>query len=239
VNIAKHIRIQIDKGSSGQLWTYKDFHNLPVIPVAKALSRLAKQGVLLRVRKGIYFKPKKTVLGSTAADPLLVANAVLSHKKKAHTYAGGTGAFYNARLTTQVPATAAIISDVPHRHLKIGNTDIQVVYRKLSHMKDASLNDVSLVLSLRAINKIPDTSASDAVLKILNMLGTDRDRLDRVVGFASYEPPRVKALVGAMAQQLKYKGDKLAKLKKSLNPLTKYKLQISHVLPTAPDWNIL
>ena len=71
------------------------------------------------------------------------------------------------------------------------------------------------------------------------MLGTDRDRLDRVVGFASYEPPRVKALVGAMAQQLKYKGDKLAKLKKSLNPLTKYKLQISHVLPTAPDWNIL
>ena len=239
MNIAKHIRAQIDKGSSGQLWTYKDFHNLPVIPVAKALSRLAKQGVLLRVRKGIYFKPKKTVLGSTAADPLLVANAVLSHKKKAHTYAGGTGAFYNARLTTQVPATAAIISDVPHRHLKIGNTDIQVVYRKLSHMKDASLNDVSLVLSLRAINKIPDTSASDAVLKILIMLGADSDRLDRIVGFASYEPPRVKALVGAMAQQLKYKGDKLAKLKKSLNPLTKYKLQVSHVLPTTPDWNII
>src|SRR3989344_9687432 len=220
-------------------FNYKDSHNLPVIPVAKAFSRLVKQGVLLRVRKGIYFKPKKTVLGSTSADPLLVANAVLSRKKKAHTYAGGTGAYYNARLTTQVPATAAIISDVPHRHLKIGNADFQVVYRKLSHMKDASLSDASLVLSLRAINKIPDTSASDAVLKILNMLGSDSDRLDRIVGFASNEPPRVRALFGAIAQQLKYKGDKLTKLKKSLNPLTKYKLHVSHVLQTATDWNIL
>lgn len=238
MNIAKHIRTQIDQSSGGQLWTYKDFHNLPSMPVAKAFSRLVQQGVLIRVRKGIYFKPKKTVLGSTSADPLLVANIVLNRKKKAHTYAGGTGAFYNARLTTQVPATATLISDVPHRHLKIGNTDIQVVYRKLNHMKNASHSDVSLVQSLRAINKIPDTSASDAVLKILDMLRADRDRLDRIVGFASNEPPRVKALVGAIAQQLKYKGDKLSKLKKLLNPLTKYKLQVNHVLPTAHDWNI-
>ncbi len=239
MNIARHIRTQIDNGSSGQLWTYKDFATLPVIPVAKTFSRLVQKGILVRVRKGIYFKPKKTVLGQTSADPLLVANLVLSRKKKANTYAGGTGAFYNARLTTQVPATAAIISDVAHRNLKIGNTEIKIIYRKLSHMKNANLNDVSLVHSLRAINKIPDTSASDAVIKILNMLGKDRDLLDRIVGFAANEPPRVKALVGAIAQQLKYKGDKLNKLKKSLNPLTKYKLHVSDVLPTAFDWNIL
>lgn len=239
MKVAKHMRDQIDKGGDDKLWTYKDFASLSQLSVAKAYSRFVQQGLLVRARKGIYYKPKQTVLGKTSPDDVQLTSLVLGRKKKAMVFAGGTGAFYNARLTTQVPVSTTIISDTPHRKMKLGNKDIKVIHRSLSHFKNASLQDISLIQSLRDIQKIPDSTASEAIVKILKMLGSDKARLGRMVQYAGFEPPRVRALVGAMAHHLKYMDDRLKKLKKSLNPLTKYKLNVGHVLPTAADWNII
>ena len=241
MNISRYIKTQITKGTDGQIWSYKDFSDLPLTTVAKVFSRLAKTGLLIRASKGIYYKPKKTILGIASADPVQVATMVLNKKKKAQVFAGGWSVFYNARLTTQVPASATttIISSTPHRKLKIGSNDVRVIYRNLAHMKNANPLDFALVQSLRDIKKVPDASAQDTVLKIQQMLKLDKDRLDRIISYAQHEPPRVRALAGALAQSLKHSSHQLDKLRKSLNPLTKYKLGIAQVLPTASNWNII
>lgn len=241
MNISKYIKAQITKGDDGQFWSYQDFSHLPLANVAKSFSRLTKQGVLTRVHKGIYYKPKKTILGITSADPLQVATIALNKKKKAQVYAGGSSVFYNARLTTQVPATAAatIVSSAPRRNLKVGKNNIRVIHRNLSHMKNASQIDVALIQSLRDIKKVPDASAQAIVIKVQQMLSIDQDRLNRIISYVQQEPPRVKALVGAIAQVLKHDNPQLDKLKSSLNPLTKYKLGIAQILPTASNWNIV
>ncbi len=241
MNISRHIKTQITKGIAGQIWSYKDFVDLPLVTVAKVFSRLTKQGLLIRASKGIYYKPKKTILGLTTADPLQVAILVLNKKKKAQVFTGGSSIFYNARLTTQVPAATAvtIISSSPHRKFKIGNTDVRVIHRNIAHMKNANPLDFALIQSLRDIKKVPDASVQDTILKIQQMLKADKDRLDLLIDYAKHEPPRVKALVGALAQSLKHHTPQLDKLKKSLNPLTKYKLGIAQILPSALNWNIV
>jgi hypothetical protein len=47
------IRQRIEDGGE-RLWRFDQFPNLPFTAVAKALSRLAQQGALERISKGVY-----------------------------------------------------------------------------------------------------------------------------------------------------------------------------------------
>jgi len=72
--------------------------------VESALSRLAAEGELLRVRKGLYWRGKRTRFGMTRPSPFEVALAV------AGLGAGpsGVAAAQMLGLTTQVPATVEV-----------------------------------------------------------------------------------------------------------------------------------
>lgn len=239
MNVAKQIKKKITDGPAGKLWSYKDFVKLPIMPVAKALSRLSKDGLLVRVHKGVYYRPKTTILGQTSPDTYQVLAKVLSKKTKSLTIAGGNSTFYNARLTTQVPAQLSVVlSDAPSRKLKIGNTTLKVIKSNIGHLSHASSDDAALIISLRDIKNIPDTSIQDALGKIKDQLRNSK-RLNQIILLAKHEPPRVRALIGAIAQSNDFDSIKLNQLKKTLNPLSKYNLGIRQFLHTAQYWNIL
>ena len=62
--------------------------------------------------------------------------------------------------------------------------------------------------------------------------------IKRLVKFALSEPPRVRALLGAISQDIGTNREELKPLKRSLNQLTSYRIGIKDSLKTAKDWNI-
>jgi len=58
-NTAETVRARIE--SSGEsLWRLADFVGMPFTAVAQTLSRLSRQGVIQRLGKGLYYRPRQT-----------------------------------------------------------------------------------------------------------------------------------------------------------------------------------
>src|SRR5438874_13526666 len=64
-------------GSGDRLWSYADFSDLPFTAVSQTLSRLTRKGRLARVRKGLYYTPRRTVLGPSRPSRSSVAQGVV------------------------------------------------------------------------------------------------------------------------------------------------------------------
>ena len=86
------------------MWTYDHFAGLPKFAVAAALSRLARKRIIHRVRKGVYYAPRKTRFGETVADPAAVTAAILKRRGIAWRVSG-LPAYNGLGLTTQVSPT--------------------------------------------------------------------------------------------------------------------------------------
>jgi predicted transcriptional regulator of viral defense system len=60
--VANQVRQRIERRGE-RFWRHEDFDDLPPTAVAMALSRLARDGALRRVRKGVYYRPRQTAFG--------------------------------------------------------------------------------------------------------------------------------------------------------------------------------
>ena len=238
MKISKLIKQRIDQKGAGSLWDLKDFKDLPIQAVVQTLSRLAKQGVLTRVRKGIYYYPTTTVLGPTTPSVVDVITKIASHKTS-KSYFGDTTAFNNLGLTTQVPAQLVILGNHQNKTVQIGNQKVVFRHRKTDHLKNATDQTVWALDAIRNIHRIPDTTAQDALAKVIQLIQSGRLDIGKLLHYGQQEPPRVRALLGAIAQHCGYDGIRLTKTRNSLNPVTKYKLGLGQALPTAQNWNIV
>lgn len=230
--VAKTILKRIEKIGPGSTWTFSDFKELPTFAVAKALSRLAKEQKLTRVRKGIYHYPKKTILGPSMSSPLRVLGAL-----NLKTYLGGSSAAYNLNLTTQVPAALTFYGDVSYGEREILGTKVRFRRRNISHLKSLGETEVNIIETLRNIKKIPATTPSEIIISLKQELRVSM-KIRELLRAIEYEPPRVRALIGAMCEELKLEVDCLDSLFKTLNPLTYYTLGVKNILLYADKWNI-
>lgn len=226
---------KIERAGPGSTWTYEDFKGLPFVAVAKALSRLVTNNKIVRVRRGIYFFPKETLLGKTEASPGDLVKKISAKTKKTY-YPDAATAAYNLRLSTQIPAVTTLIGANDYRTLHFKGSDIKFSRRAVSHLKSATEVEVYILEVLRNINKIPGASSKDIVVALKPIL--KKMNVNNLLKFALKEPPRVRALLGAICSDLRIKNNAIMVLKASLNPLTNYKLGLREALTKASDWNI-
>jgi len=225
---AHAIRRRIEKAGPGCLWRPKDFPDFPARTVAKTLTRLSQRGVLTKINRGTYFFGKETPLGRTMPQASDVADKLFASK-----FTGGLHAYYNLGLTRQVPATLTIVS--PSRnHIQKTKT----IRRNIMHLKNASDQEFWILETLRNIKNIPDCPPHTAIAKIMDFIIKNNIETKRLIRFAMHEPPRVRALLGAISQDLGTPPDMLIPLKKSLNQLTLFKIGVLAVLKHAKEWNI-
>jgi hypothetical protein len=97
------IRSRVTRARPGRFFRRKDFGGSDRA-VESALSRLVAEGELLRVRKGLYWRGRKTRFGMTRPTPTQVALAVAGSGSGP----AGIAAAHALGLTTQVPATVEI-----------------------------------------------------------------------------------------------------------------------------------
>jgi hypothetical protein len=77
--VAKLVRARIKAGGE-QLWRVEDFSDLPFAAVARALSRLKKEGVIGRLTKGTYYLARTGVFGDFQPNPRAARKLASRHK---------------------------------------------------------------------------------------------------------------------------------------------------------------
>jgi len=236
VSIAHRVRSRIARGGEDRLWTYRDFIDLPGLAVAATLSRLARNRHIRRVRKGVYYVPRVTRFGTTSPDPSNVAGAVLTSRGIAWK-PSGPAAYNRLGLTTQVsPATTFAVSR--KARLVYAGSETRLKVRPAATVRGSSADELAVLDALRDLRWIPDTTPERVLAKIGELFRTRRVSFERVVRFARKEPPRVRALLGAIGSAIGARRKILGGLKESLNPLTHFSLGLSGKLDNAREWNI-
>jgi hypothetical protein len=225
---AKVVRTRVDKGGA-RVWKHDDFQDLPPTAVAKALSRLTKEGELKRVAKGVYYHPRQTSFGPSVPSSV----AVTAGTVVAGLYPAGLSAANELGLTTQNPYRAefATVAPAPPRALRdfVVHTDRPAARENLSRGEGALLE----VLRDRA--KTSDLSPERTATQLLRLLNDDAS-FKRLARAALFEPPRVRAMLGALGEELNMSPRVLDSLKQSLNPLSRYDFGALRSLRFAREW---
>jgi len=236
MSVARTVLNRIKRGGEDRLWTYKDFADLPSLAVAAALSRLTKRGRIRRVQKGVYYVPRVTRFGTTNPDLPSVVAAVLTRRGIAWSPTGHA-AYNRLGLTTQVsPTTTFAVSRKVRLAFAGPNTKLSV--RPAAAVRSASADERAVLDALRDVRWIPDTTPENVIARISDLFRSNRISFERVAHFARREPPRVRAVLGAIGSSIVADRNILEELKGSLNPMTHFSLGLSDKLATAREWNI-
>ena len=239
-SLASRLATRVSRGPGDRIWTYEDFADLesPMTAVAAALSRLTRKGILRRIRRGMYYKPAITRFGESRPDP----NSAIEAALRGHGTLGivtGLEAWRRLGLTTQITSESMLISSKRLRISPVMGHRVRAAIR--SSARGSRGNERAVLDALRAIRRIPGTTP-DSVLDWARFhLRAGTLDFPALVRMAKKEPPRVRALLGALMEDasLKDTEDMRDILRSSLNPLTTYRIPgaLEH-LKTAKEWNI-
>lgn len=205
---------------------------------AKVLERLQKTGVIRKLSKGIFYKPKKTVFGEKRPDEEQVLKSYLFRDGQRIAYITGTYLYNRMGLTTQIPAIIQIASREKRIFVNRGAIRATAVKSYVDVTGD-NYQLLGLLDVLKDFKDIPDIDMQAAlgiVVKQIQQL-TERELVE-MAGYALKYPPRVRALFGAILSSIG-KAATAKALKGTLNPLTVFRLGINDkLLPSAAEWNI-
>jgi hypothetical protein len=228
------IRRRVENGPEDRLWTLGDFASLPVAAVAKTLSRMAHDGVIRRLRKGVYYRPKTTRFGETKPDLSRVFTRLLDRKHVGWKPSGL--AVWNALgLTTQVPAVPTFAVD---RRVQLSASKGSVRFRVVPSLHALSAEERGALDALRDLRHVPDTTPAAIVHRLVDLCRERQLLFSRMLRASAHEPPRVRALLGLIGTLLGEDADELAKLRRSLNPTTTFNLGLAADFPAAVNWSI-
>ncbi|MEQ9297293.1 MAG: DUF6088 family protein [Cyclobacteriaceae bacterium] len=241
MKISEYIANKIDRLPKGYVFTYEDFIDEVdgKEAVIKALNRMAETGKISKLSKGKYYKPEKTTFGELAPPQYQVVKDLLEDNGKVIGYLTGLSVYSQLGLTTQVGNQIQIGKNEVRPSFKRERYIIAFI-RQRNTITRENIPLLQLLDALRYIKKIPDTTPVEAVKRLqalINELSSEEEKT--IVRLSQKYPPSTRALLGAILEQLT-RQDYTDTIKKTLNPITKYKLKsIASVLSAAENWNIV
>ena len=127
-------------------------------------------------------------------------------------------------------ATSA--SSVPR---KLIGSDAVVHTRRPEAWSHLSEIEAALLDFLRRGGRTSELSPEDTIRRTLKLL-RDGERYQHLADAADTEPPRVRALLGALGEQLGQHPKAVSHLRKSLNQLSRFDFGVFGNLPNAKAW---
>jgi hypothetical protein len=223
----------------GSLIRATDLGGCPPTAVSKALARLADRGEIRRLRKGVYYVPKATLLGESRPTEPAMVQKVLGHRARPT----GVTAANLLGLTTQLagrPEYAAYAVAVPS-----GLESARLRMRPRSCAVELDARDAALLEVLRDRGRDSELSAEDTCARVQSILRGDGDacpgtmtprRLQGLRDAALLEPPRVRAILGALMSAAGLPSPLWKPLRASLNPFSRFDFGLFRELPDAKEW---
>ena len=241
MTLAAQIRKRIKQFPEGKTFGYADLRiaKEDYTTAAKALERLQKTGLIKKVSKGVFYKPAQTVFGELMPDYSEQLRPYLFENGKRIAYETGISLYRRLGLTTQMAFRIKIASRGKRIDINRGTLKADGV-KSYTEVADNNYEVLGLLDAFKDIKKIPDTSVVQSVNRLSAILkDLDKKQTQTLVKYALLYPSRVRALVGAILQNIGCKSEDLEKLKQSLNPLSTIKIGLKESeLPTKDNWYI-
>jgi hypothetical protein len=214
-----------------RFWSHQDLSDYPSATIAKTFTQLVKEGILQRISKGHYYHPRPTRFGYSQP----VRSELPYQLTQTRVYPAGVNAANLLGFTTQnaIDGTfATTASSLPTAWL---GQRAKLYTRRPSTWENLSATEAALLDFLRSRGEWSDLSPSETNQQLLNHFRFP-GRFDRFVAIAHAEPPRVRAMLGAIGQELKYAKDLLQELRTGLNPYSRFEFGKLSSLWYAQEW---
>lgn len=225
------IRQRIEAGGE-RLWRMEDFRDLPFTAVAQAFSRLVKAGVLERISKGVYYRPRQTALGKSRPTPAALHGCL---QPRLNVFPAGLAAANLLGFSTQTAARAELATSALSLPRKLVGMDAVIHTRRPEAWAGLSDRDAALLDFLRRGGQYSELSPQETTRKVLSLIDAP-GCFERLLIVAPTEPPRVRAILGAIGEHLGRAPRILRELRASLNPFSKFNFGMLSALPNASAW---
>jgi hypothetical protein len=188
-SIAAKVAASVARGRN-RFFSVDDFAGHPRPAVSKALSNLHRDGKLLRVRRGLYWKGTSTPLGMAPPNPREVLLRLYGEGRGVGP--AGTSAALALGLTTQMPRYP--VYAVPYRTEGVSRARLVL---RTGHRGDSRVrhglteHEVALLEVLDSWDDTVELDTAEAVERLRAIL-RDRVRTRRLVEAAVEEPPAVR-----------------------------------------------
>lgn len=229
--IAVLMRRRIER-SGERVWSVADFSVVPASIAAQVLSRLAHEGVVNEVGPGLYHLP---VSGRSGTDHGRRSRRRACRFSGECVFPAGLTAARLLGFASQDsprPELAVIGHYVP-RHIAVNATVVHTGRPQEWH--SLSQTDAAIFDLLRNRGVSSELSPEDTIAKLLAYCGEGK-RFERLLGIARSEPPRVRAMLGAIGQELGKPATDLISLRASLNTASRFDFGRLVGLPFARQW---
>lgn len=222
------VQKRVERGGR-RFWSLRDFEDLPSQAVLTALSRLNQRGVIERQGKGVYYRPTPTGFGLSRPSRTAAAAKQIKHV----VHPAGLSAANLLGFTTQNVLRGEYATTATGTPTALRGSIVHT--RRPQSRAKLSQEEGALLEVLRDRASTSDLSEAETVKRMLRLL-TDRDRFKKLAIAAKGEPPRVRAMLGALGEQLDMPQSLTAPLRNSLNPASVYGFGKLSTLKYAHDW---
>ena len=229
--IASVVRARIEQGGE-RLWRFEDFRDLPFAAVAQALSRMARAGLIERLSKGTYYRTRETAFGKSQPNPAAVQKLA---SRRTSMFSSGTAGANLLGFTTQIARQGELATSAGSVPRKLIGPNTVVHTRRPAVWANLSQTDAALLDFLRCGGGTSELPPEETIHRTLALL-KEGGRFERLAAVAGTEPPRVRALLGALGERLSKGRATLAILRESLNSLSRYNFGAFAALPNAREW---
>jgi hypothetical protein len=236
------IEDKINRFPNDYIFTYSDF-SIEVgetNTIVQTLKRLAVQGKIKKLSKGKFYKPRKTEFGISKPVAKQIVKDLLEKDGKLIGYLTGYSVYNTLYISTQISNTLQIGVNKYRRAIKRGQYKISFVVQP-NTINKSNIELLQILDSVRFIAQIPATAPDEACLRLQQIFSDlSPEKRKRLVKLSLKYTDYVRALCGAMMEQIGADTESLNKLRKSLQGLTTYKIPVSQtVLSTKSKWNIV
>lgn len=225
------VRRRITSGGE-RVWRFVDFSGMPFQAVAQTLSRLTRTGMIQRLGKGLYYRARLTAFGPSKPNISKLRSLPVLRKG---IFLSGIAAGNLLGFTTQNPAKAEISTDASSLPRLIVGKETIIHTRRPQAWRNLSQTETALLDFLRNRGESSELSAKGTKKKLLEHFMAP-GLFGKLLKVAESEPPRVRALLGAIGQEIGQPKNRLVPLKNSLNQLSRFDFGILFTLSYAREW---
>lgn len=198
-SIAKDIREKIVSQGRDKMYIVSDFADLGNdSAVTRTLSRLAKEGMLVRVSQGIYLYPIETKYGIKMPTAHEIAKAI-AEKDNARIIPSGLTVLNELGLSTQVPMKLTYLTDGTPRTIRLGRRTIEFKHTVPRTFAYKSTTFPKVVLAMKEIGQ---SGMTDTILQSIREILSKDDHQELVRSDYNIAPQWVRKCLSTSSQRI-------------------------------------
>lgn len=230
---SKTVRQRIEAGGE-RVWRLADFQGMPFTAVAQTLSRLTKNGMIQRLGKGLYFRPRQTTFGLSKPNQAMIRTLPIRQRG---VFPAGIAAANMLGFTTQNTGRVELATNGTSLPRLIVGNDAIIHTRRPESWRELSTEDAAILDFMRNRGESSELSDDETALKLIAHF-REKGRFNRIFKIAMSEPPRVRAMLGAIGETLRRPQSQRNTLRESLNPLSRFDFGRLGALDYASNWQM-